>query len=48
MFIGCNVIMTSTGASAAVKASCPDEPRWTDTTTFSSLAAVQNGSQKSL
>ena len=32
MFIGCSVIITSIGASGAVTASCPDEPRWIDST----------------
>src|ERR1700721_2615741 len=36
IFIGCSVIITSTGASGAVMASCPDEPRWIDSTTCSS------------
>ena len=33
MFIGCSVIITSIGASGAVTASWPDEPRWIDSTT---------------
>ncbi len=33
MFIGCSVIITSIGASGAVTASLPDEPRWIDRTT---------------
>lgn len=44
MFIGCRVIMTSTGASGLVTASEPDEPRWTDRTTPSSHSAVHSGS----
>jgi hypothetical protein len=48
MFIGCSVIMTSTGASGAVTANLPDEPRWIDSTTDSSDSAFQSGSQKSL
>ena len=44
MFIGCRVIITSTGASGAVTVSSPDEPRWIDSTTCSSHSAVQSGS----
>ncbi len=45
MFIGCSVIMTSTGASGAVIASWPDEPRWMESTTPSSVRAFHSGSQ---
>ena len=45
MFIGCSVIITSTGASAAVIASWPDEPRWIDRTMSGVAHAAQNGSQ---
>ncbi len=45
MFIGWSVIITSTGASGAVTASWPDEPRWIDRTTCSSDSAFQSGSQ---
>ena len=46
MFMGCSVIITSTGASAAVNASWPDEPRCTDTTTSSSHTAARAGSPR--
>ena len=45
MFMGWSVIITSIGASGAVMASLPDEPRWIDSTVPSSDSAVQNGSQ---
>ena len=45
--IGCNVIITSTGASADVCTSLPPEPRWIDTTVSVSEPAAQNGSQAS-
>ena len=48
MFIGCSVIITSTGASGEVTESWPDEPRWIETTTFSSHTACHSGSQCSL
>ena len=48
MFIGCRVIITSTGASGAVTASWPDEPRWMDSTTSSSHSACHSGSHVSL
>ncbi len=44
MFMGCSVIITSIGASGAVIASWPDEPRWIDITTSSSHSAFHNGS----
>ena len=47
MFIGCSVIITSTGAFGAVTTSWPDEPRWTEMTMSWSTHAVQNGSQYS-
>src|SRR5580700_131428 len=46
MFIGCSVIITSTGASGDVTASCPDEPRWIDSTTCSSHSDVHRGSHE--
>ena len=45
MFIGCNVIITSIGASGAVTASCPDDPRWTLRIVPSSTSARHIGSQ---
>ena len=45
MFIGCRVIITSMGAFGAVTASWPEEPRWMETTTFSSQTARHSGSQ---
>ncbi len=48
MFIGWRVIITSIGASGAVTASWPDEPRWIDTTTPSSEHAVHSGSHDGL
>jgi hypothetical protein len=48
MFIGCSVIITSTGASGDVTASWPEEPRWIDSTTPSSVSARHSGSQCSL
>ena len=48
MFMGCRVIITSIGASGAVTASWPDEPRWMDSTTPSSHKARHSGSQWSL
>ncbi len=45
MFIGCSVIIPSTGASADVIASWPDEPRWMESATSSSHNAVHSGSQ---
>src|SRR5947209_6056181 len=45
MLIGVSVIRQSIGASGAVITSCDDEPMCRHTTTFSSLHAVQNGSQ---
>ena len=45
MFIGCSVIITSIGASGAVTASCPDDPRWIDSTVPVSHSAAQSGSQ---
>ena len=48
MFIGCSVIITSTGASGAVTASWPDEPRWIDSTVPVSHSACHSGSQWSL
>ena len=47
MFIGCSVIITSTGAFGAVTTSWPDEPRCTEMTMSWSTHAVQNGSQYS-
>src|SRR3954449_3457969 len=47
MFIGVRVIRQSIGASGDVITSCDDEPMCRHTTTFSSLHAVQNGSQAS-
>ena len=44
MFIGCSVIMTSTGASGLVTVRDPDDPRWMDSTTPSSHNAVHSGS----
>ena len=48
MFIGCRLIITSMGASAAVMISSDDDPRCMHTTVPSSAQAVQNGSQWSL
>ena len=48
MFIGCSVIITSIGASGAVIASWPDEPRWTFSTVSVSHNAFHSGSQYSL
>src|SRR5262245_44614164 len=48
MFIGCNVIIVSTGASIDVITTWDDEPMWRQTTVFVSLHACQNGSQWSL
>src|SRR3954453_13902489 len=45
MLIGVKVMRQSIGASGAVITSCEDEPMCRHTTTFSSLHAVQNGSQ---
>ena len=45
MFIGCNVIITSIGASTDVITSCDDEPMCRHTTVPSSEHARQNGSQ---
>ena len=45
MFIGCSVIITSTGASSAVIASFDDEPMCMLTIVPTSLHAFQNGSQ---
>jgi uncharacterized membrane protein len=45
MFMGCSVIITSTGALGAVTTSWPDEPRWTDTTVSVSQTAFHSGSQ---
>ena len=48
MFIGCRVIITSGGASAAVMASWPEEPRWTFMIVPVSDSACHSGSQYSL
>src|SRR6516164_2703264 len=48
MFIGCSVIITSTGASGAVITSFDDEPMCMLTIVPSSLHACQNGSQCSV
>ena len=48
MFIGCSVIITSTGASIAVITSFDDEPICMLTIVPSSLHAFQNGSQCSV
>ena len=45
MFMGCSVIITSIGASGAVTASWPEEPRWIDSTVSVSQRAFQSGSQ---
>src|SRR5215210_1272725 len=45
MFIGVSVMRQSMGASGAVMTSWEDDPMWRQTTTCSSLHAVQNGSQ---
>src|SRR5262245_61643678 len=45
MFIGCNVISVSTGASIEVITTCDDDPMCRQTMTFSSTHAFQNGSQ---
>ena len=45
MFIGCSVIITSIGASGAVTASWPDEPRWMLRIVPSSTSARHIGSQ---
>ena len=44
MFIGCRVIITSSGASGAVMASRPDEPMCTFITVSVSTSASHNGS----
>ena len=44
-FSGCRVIITSIGASGAVMASCPDEPRWTLRMVSVSAIACHIGSQ---
>ena len=48
MFIGCSVIITSIGASGAVIASWPDEPRWMFITVSVSTSARHIGSQCSV
>ena len=45
MWIGCTVIITSTGASIEVKVMPAPEPMWIATTLPSSAQAFQNGSQ---
>ncbi len=45
MFIGCSVIITSIGASGAVIASWPDDPRCTLSTVSVSTSASHIGSQ---
>ena len=47
MFIGCSVIITSGGESAAGIDSRPDEPRWTYITVSVSQQACHTGSQYS-
>src|SRR5262249_33107661 len=48
MFIGCKVIMVSTGASIEVITTCEDEPMCRHTMVFSSLHGCQNGAQWAL
>jgi hypothetical protein len=48
MLMGCRVISTSIGASAAVTTSCDDDPMCRHTIVPSSEHASQNGSQWSL
>ena len=48
MFIGCSVIITSSGASGAGTVSRPDEPRWTLSIVPVSDSARHSGSQCSL
>ena len=45
MFMGCSVIITSGGQSAAGTDSRPDEPRWIDSTVAVSQQAFHTGSQ---
>jgi hypothetical protein len=45
MFIGCNVIITSIGASAAVIANRPEEPMCTLSTVSVSTSASHSGVQ---
>ena len=45
MFMGWSVIITSMGASGAVTASRPDEPRWMLRIVPSSTSARHSGSQ---
>jgi hypothetical protein len=45
MFIGWSVIITSIGASGAVTASWPEDPRWTLRIVPSSTSARHIGSQ---
>src|SRR5688500_16193297 len=48
MFIGCNVIIVSIGASIAVITVSDDEPMWTQMTVFRSSHARKKESQWSL